>query len=116
MTEPAPILDYQSPPKRGLKHTLKRLGPLAPLAILTLAGPPIFSILVIGSAPLVAPWLKANMPMSAFVFTLLSISLGGIGVLSTYMQALLAGYSFGMAYGFSAVGTGVFGRYSGFGS
>ncbi|HQY88260.1 MAG TPA: VTT domain-containing protein [Tepidisphaeraceae bacterium] len=110
MTEPAPTIDSETPPKQGVRYMLKRLGPLAPLAILTLAGPPISSILIFASADtLLAPWLKANMPMSVFVFMLLSVSLGGIGILSTYMQALLAGYSFGLAYGFSAVGTGVFG-------
>lgn len=111
MIEPPPTHDYTSPapPQRGLKYTVKRLGPLGPFFLLTLFGPPVFSVLALGSAPLVAPWLKEQMPGSVILFMLLSVGLGGIGLLSTYTQALLAGFSFGLAYGFSAVGTGVFG-------
>jgi len=90
-------------------HWLRKLGPLGPLAVLSLAMPPISGIILIGTLHKVAPWLRAHDELGLLLYVVAFTALGGLALLPTYAQSLLGGWAFGLGVGLMATLTGFVG-------
>jgi uncharacterized membrane protein YdjX (TVP38/TMEM64 family) len=83
-------------------HWLRRLGPIGPLATLSIAIPPVSGILLIGTVHQVGPWLKSHEVLGLLLYIGAFTLLGGLALLPTYAQSLLGGWAFGVVAGFGA--------------
>lgn len=88
---------------------LRKLGPLGPLAVLSVAMPPISGIVLIGTLHEVGPWLRAHDDIGFVLYIAAFTVLGGLALLPTYAQSLLGGWAFGVAYGLAAALAGFVG-------
>ena len=88
---------------------LRKLGPLGPLAVLSVAMPPISGIVLIGTLHKVGPWLRAHDDIGLLLYIGAFTVLGGLALLPTYAQSLLGGWAFGLGFGLVAALTGFVG-------
>lgn len=82
---------------------LRRLGPLGPLAFLSVVVPPVSGILLLGTMHRVGPWLREHDTAGVLVYLAAFTVLGGLALLPTYAQSLLGGWAFGFAVGLPTV-------------
>jgi uncharacterized membrane protein YdjX (TVP38/TMEM64 family) len=81
-------------------HWLRKLGPLGPLAILSVSIPPISGLLLLGTINRVGPWLRDAQELGVLLYFVAFTLLGGLALLPTYAQSMLGGWAFGVAIGF----------------
>lgn len=88
---------------------IRKLGPLGPLAVLSMAMPPISGVVLIGTLHQVGPWLRAHDEIGLVLYVAAFTLLGGMALLPTYAQSLLGGWAFGLGLGMAAALTGFVG-------
>ena len=79
---------------------------LAPLAIVSLALPPIGAALLLGYLSSLGPWLQSHGGRGVAMYVLGFAVLGGFALLPTYAPAILGGWAFGDGIGIPAALTG----------
>ena len=75
---------------------------LAPLAIISLALPPIGAVLLLGYLSRLGPWLQELGPSGVALYVAGFALLGGFALLPTYAPAILGGWAFGDLIGLPA--------------
>jgi uncharacterized membrane protein YdjX (TVP38/TMEM64 family) len=75
---------------------------LAPLAIVSLALPPIGAALLLGYLSSLGPWLQSHGGRGVAMYVLGFAVLGGFALLPTYAPAILGGWAFGDGIGIPA--------------
>ena len=88
---------------------LRKLGPLGPLAILSVSIPPLSGLLLLGTMNRLGPWLRDVQEPGLVLYLAGFTLLGGFGLLPTYAQSMLGGWAFGVAIGFPAALAGFVG-------
>jgi uncharacterized membrane protein YdjX (TVP38/TMEM64 family) len=88
---------------------LRKIGPLGPLAALSVVMPPLSGLVLLGTLHQVAPWLAAQQEAGFVVYVLAFTLLGGLALLPTYAQTVLGGWAFGMPAGWLAAQSGFVG-------
>lgn len=103
-TQPNPAISDPTPaPAFGI---VKRLGPAAPLAVASIALPPITGFTLIYFMKTVAEWLRAHQSTGVAIYAAGFAVLSGLAILPTYAQAALGGFAFGMLFGLPAAMVG----------
>lgn len=90
-------------------HWLRKLGPLGPLAILSVSVPPLSGLLLVGTMHRVGPWLRDAQEPGVALYLVCFTLLGGFALLPTYAQSMLGGWAFGVWLGFPAALAGFVG-------
>jgi len=87
---------------------MKRLGPAAVLGVLWAAMPAIIGLTVFfGYRQEVADWLQDQGPLEGGAIYVIAFTLAaGLGLLPTWVQAVIGGYAFGLWFGFGAAWAG----------
>jgi uncharacterized membrane protein YdjX (TVP38/TMEM64 family) len=80
-------------------HWIRRIGPLGPLAALSMVMPPLSGLLLVGTLHKVGPWLRAHDAAGLMLYVGGLAVLGGLALLPTYAPSLLAGWAFGSVTG-----------------
>jgi len=86
-------------PRRGL-------GRAAPVAVFATVLPICGSLATVAVGPLVAPWLREQGFRGVVIFTVAFAVLGFLMLATTYSTSIIAGWTFGFAWGFPAVTIG----------
>jgi len=86
-----------------------RLGPAGYLAIGWAALPVLGSVLLWLNIGSIARWLVDHEQLGVVLYVLIFVVSAGFGVLPTYVQAILAGWAFGVTVGVPAAIAGVTG-------
>ncbi len=100
-----------APPEQeqSFGDVFRKLGPAGYLAIAWMAIPIVGSILVWMKMGLVGDWLRGQDGMGIAIYIAVFVVTAGFGILPTYVQAILAGWAFGVAFGVPAAIAGVTG-------
>lgn len=83
-------------------HWWRKIGPLGPLAVLSLSVPPLSGVLLLGTMNRLGPWLREAQEPGLLLYVAAFTLLGGFGLLPTYAQSMLGGWAFGVWVGFPA--------------
>jgi uncharacterized membrane protein YdjX (TVP38/TMEM64 family) len=107
-TDPSPA----SPPREGsavaslsfrkIREFLGRIGPAGPLAVIAGTLPALGGFLLLGLLGVVGPWLAGHDGVGVAVYIAGFSVAAGLALLPTYAQAVLGGWSFGLAGGTAA--------------
>ncbi len=97
---------------RDVKTVLRRLGPVAPLAVIAASFPAIGGFVLLGSLKWSGPWLQSHGETGILLYVLGFAVLAGLALLPTYAQAVLAGWAFGLTTGTVAALGGILGAAS----
>lgn len=89
------------PPVR-IEDIVRRLGGLSILAVLSLALPGIFGVLLLSYRQEVADWLLAHPESAVATYVAGFALLAGLAILPTYAQAIVGGFVFHFQIGFPA--------------
>lgn len=84
---------------RAVIRTLAQLGPLAAASALL---PPIGSLVLLGTLPFTASWLRSHGETGILLFVVLFAVTGGLALLPTYTPSLVGGWAFGVPVGLAA--------------
>lgn len=79
------------------------LGRAGPVAVFATAWPILGSVTTAASAPILAPWLRAQGAAGVGYFAAAIALLGAVAFAPTYATAVVAGWTFGFRVGFPAV-------------
>jgi uncharacterized membrane protein YdjX (TVP38/TMEM64 family) len=101
-----PVSEDEAP---GLGEIFRRLGPAGYLAIAWMAVPILGSILLWLNMGAIGDWLRENQQTGLVIYIAIFVFSAGFGLLPTYVQAILGGWAFGVAWGFPAAVAGVTG-------
>ncbi|HSI35291.1 MAG: TVP38/TMEM64 family protein [Phycisphaerae bacterium] len=85
-----------------VKHTVKRLGPAGPLAVMASVLPPLGGFVLLGFIKQVAPWLKSHEFVGLAIYVGGFIVLAAASLLPTYASSIVGGWTFGVKLGFPA--------------
>lgn len=96
--EPRAQLAVLEPQHDQLAATLKRLGPVGPLAIIA-CFPAIGGFILLAFAQTVGDWLTGQGDAGPYVFAAGFAVLAGLSLLPTYAQAIIGGFAFGLTTG-----------------
>ncbi|MEX1017437.1 MAG: VTT domain-containing protein [Phycisphaeraceae bacterium] len=72
------------------------------MATLATALPPLGGLLILGTLPVVGPWLEGQQWTGLALYTAGFVIFAGLALLPTYAQAALGGWAFGFGWGFPA--------------
>lgn len=109
---PAPKDDAPATPaqeEQSLGEVFRKLGPAGYLAIAWTTVPIVGSILLWMKMGTIGDWLRGHEHLGVGIYILVFVFSAGFGVLPTYVQAILAGWAFGVAVGTPAAIVGVTG-------
>lgn len=95
--------------EQSLGEVFHKLGPAGYLAIAWMAVPIVGSILLWMKLGLVGDWLRDQGGTGIAIYIVFFTITAGFGILPTYVQAILAGWAFGVAAGVPAAIAGVTG-------
>jgi uncharacterized membrane protein YdjX (TVP38/TMEM64 family) len=95
-----------SRPSGGLKPALRRLGPAGPVAVIVTFLPGVGTVVVAALLVTHQSWLRAHQGESAWLHLVGFTVLGGLAIVPTNVNALVAGWTFGFAWGFALALTG----------
>src|SRR5918993_5532153 len=87
-------------------HPRRGLGRAAPVAVFATVLPICGSLATVAVGPLVAPWLREQGFRGVVIFTVAFAVLGFLMLATTYSTSIIAGWTFGFAWGFPAVTIG----------
>lgn len=90
-------------------EVFRGLGPAGYLAVLWFAVPIVGSILVWMKMGVIGDWLRGHEGLGIGLYIAIFVFSAGFGLLPTYVQAVLAGWAFGVAVGVPAAIAGVTG-------
>lgn len=86
---------------RGIGH-VRRLGRVSAMTAVAAAMPPVGGMLLLGTLPLVGPWLAEQHVVGVVLYVAAFVLFAGLALLPTYAQAIVGGAAFGFAVGFPA--------------
>lgn len=89
-------------PTATIGGTLRRLGPLAPLAVIACTLPALGGFATLYYINPLADWFRSHGDVGPLVYVAGFIICGGLALLPTYAQAALGGWAFGFAVGAAA--------------
>jgi len=89
--------------------TVKRLGPAAPLAIISATLPTIGLVALACTFNIIGPWLREQHALGIAIYICGFALSAGLAILPTHLQAALGGWAFGFAVGCPAALVGVLG-------
>jgi uncharacterized membrane protein YdjX (TVP38/TMEM64 family) len=89
------------PRRRGVVATLRRLGPAGPVALVMTILPALGTLAVAGLVASNAGWLRAHHDQGLLIHLGAFAVLGGLAVVPTNLNAIVAGWAFGFADGFA---------------
>jgi uncharacterized membrane protein YdjX (TVP38/TMEM64 family) len=81
---------------------MRGLGALGFLGLLSVLLPPLGGLVLLGTINQVAPWLREHALLGLLIYVVAFIVLAGFALLPTIVQAVLAGWAFGMLLGWPA--------------
>lgn len=103
--EPATTPPTPEPPAEQvglLARMWSRFGLAGPLAIISLAMPPLGGFLLITYMKSIAEYLRSHAGSGPWLYAAAFASLAGLALLPTYAQSALGGFAFGVTIGFFA--------------
>lgn len=90
----------------GFLAFARALGPVGPLAAAASVLPPLGSLVLLGTLPIVGAWLQAHDGLGVAVFIVAFTIFGGLALLPTYTPSIVGGWAFGGVYGWMATMAG----------
>lgn len=90
-------------------RTLRRLLPVGGMATVATCLPPLGAAVVLGTMPVVGPWLREQEALGLMVYIAGFVVLAGLALLPTFSQAMLGGWAFGFGWGLAAAMVGFIG-------
>ncbi len=94
---------------RGVKATLRRLGPAGPLAIVASTLPMVGLATLVLTINVIGPWLRDLETAGVLIYVLGVAVCAGLAIFPTHIQAVLGGWAFGFWLGFPASLAGILG-------
>ncbi|MCG3126304.1 MAG: hypothetical protein CHACPFDD_01136 [Phycisphaerae bacterium] len=107
-TPQPPPSDESAPQKPGqdVRETLRRLGPLGPLAVVSVTLPGVGGFLLLYYINDLAAWFRSHGDVGPALYVLLFALSSGLALLPTYAQSALGGWAFGAWRGSAAASAG----------
>lgn len=93
-------------PPVSVGEVVRKLGPAGPLALASVALPPLSGFALIYFMKGVSDWLRGHQELGVGVYALGFAVLSGLALLPTYAQAALGGFAFGLPLGLPAAMAG----------
>ncbi|MEN9662114.1 MAG: hypothetical protein RL324_1063 [Verrucomicrobiota bacterium] len=84
----------------GFYRAMAKLGPAGFLTAAASMSPPIGGFVILGFVPKLGPWISSHGTIGAVLFSVAFWFLGGFALVPTYAYSGLAGWTFGIGYGF----------------
>ncbi len=95
-----------SPVSLDFKSIVRRLGPVAPLAVVAGTMPAISGLVLLGSLKWTGHWLQAHGDLGVVIYVTGFAVCAGLALLPTYAQSVMGGWAFGRLVGPTAAMTG----------
>lgn len=108
MNEPAPA-EPSPPAELTVGQLARRLGGTGVLAVLAFALPPLGAIALLANLNAVGEWLRGHEGWGIALYVAGFVLFTGLALLPTYATAILGGWAFGFATGYSAALAGFVG-------
>jgi uncharacterized membrane protein YdjX (TVP38/TMEM64 family) len=90
------LSDADLPPSEPtILERLRRLGPTAILAVLSVALPPLGSLILFWKITPISEWLRSHFATGSITFILCCWVFGGLGVMPQHTMSILGGWAFG---------------------
>jgi len=93
---------------RSLFSTLRRLGPVGPVAVISATLPGVLGIVLLTQLETVSPWFRDHPYQGPLLYVLCYVVLAGLPLLPTYAITALGGWAYGVVGGFIWAITGYF--------
>lgn len=85
---------------RSLFSTLRRLGPVGPVAVISATLPGVLGVVLLTQLETVSPWFRDHPYQGPLLYVVCYIVLAGLPLLPTYAITMLGGWAFGPVAGF----------------
>jgi len=98
-----PVAAGEAKPAHPIRRFFRKIGPAGPVALIVTAMPAVGTLVLLGFASRVWPWLRGHGWVGVAVFIVIFAVLNGFALMTTYANSLLAGWTFKFAVGLPTV-------------